>query len=128
LPGSAGLTGTGWSPDGRYIIASMLKGSMFLFDLATHKWTEMIKPPIEWYAWSRDSKYIQFGSIVKGEPVLKRMRVSDRKIIIVASLKNLSRVGFNSYNTWLGIAPDDSPLALRDISSYDIYALDWDLP
>jgi len=26
------------------------------------------------------------------------------------------------------LAPDDSPLALRDISSYEIYALDWQLP
>jgi hypothetical protein len=26
------------------------------------------------------------------------------------------------------LAPDDSLLALRDISTYEIYALDWQLP
>jgi hypothetical protein len=29
---------------------------------------------------------------------------------------------------WSGLSPDDSPLLLRDISSQDVYALDWDAP
>ena len=29
---------------------------------------------------------------------------------------------------WNGLAPDDSPLVLRDESSEEIYALDWVLP
>jgi hypothetical protein len=29
---------------------------------------------------------------------------------------------------WTGLAPDDSPLALRDISTQEIYAIDWDAP
>jgi hypothetical protein len=29
---------------------------------------------------------------------------------------------------WTGLAPDDAPLALRDISTFEIYALDWQLP
>ena len=29
---------------------------------------------------------------------------------------------------WTGLTPDDSPLALRDISTFEIYALDWHLP
>ena len=33
-----------------------------------------------------------------------------------------------SFGSWTGLAPDDSPLALRDISTYEIYALDWQLP
>jgi len=128
LPGSADLGAPSWSPDGRYICALSLEGRLLLFDFAGQKWTEIAKPPIEWHAWSRDGRYIQFGSIVKGETVLKRVRVSDRKVETVTSLKNLAQVGFNSYNTWLGVAPDDSPLAIRDASSYDIYALDWELP
>lgn len=30
--------------------------------------------------------------------------------------------------SWIGLALDDSPLALRDISTEEIYALDWQLP
>ena len=44
----------------------------------------------------------------------------------VADLKNLSMTGY--YTIWLGLAPDDSPLLLRDTGSQDIYALDWEKP
>ena len=33
-----------------------------------------------------------------------------------------------SLGFWTGLTPDDSPLALRDISTFEIYALDWHLP
>ena len=29
---------------------------------------------------------------------------------------------------WTGLAPDDSPLVLRDIGTQEIYALDWAAP
>jgi hypothetical protein len=29
---------------------------------------------------------------------------------------------------WNGLTPDDSPLALRDESTEEIYALEWQLP
>jgi Tol biopolymer transport system component len=128
LPESAGLFGTGWSPDGRYISAHSPERGLFVFDFNTRKWTKIAEPPNEWYAWSHNGKYIQYGSIVKGEAVLKRLRVSDGKVETLISLKNLNRVGFNSYNTWLGVATDGSPLAIRDASIFDIFALDLELP
>jgi len=30
--------------------------------------------------------------------------------------------------SWLGLAPDESPILLRDVSTQDIFALDVDLP
>jgi len=47
---------------------------------------------------------------------------------VVTGLKDLNRNGFQTSSSWLGISSDDSPLALRDVSSYDIYSLDWALP
>jgi Tol biopolymer transport system component/DNA-binding winged helix-turn-helix (wHTH) protein len=128
LPGSADLFRPTWSPDGRYISAFSTGGTLSVFDFANQEWTEIVKPPNEWCAWSHDGKYIQCGSMVKGEEILQRVRVSDHKVEMVTSLKNLGRVDFNSYATWLGVAPDDSPLAIRNVSSFDIYALDWELP
>jgi hypothetical protein len=32
------------------------------------------------------------------------------------------------YGSWLGLAPDNSPLLLRYIGTQDIYALDWEEP
>jgi len=42
----------------------------------------------------------------------------------VVDLTNLPITGY--YGIWLGLAPDDSPLLLRDAGSQDIYALDWE--
>ena len=32
------------------------------------------------------------------------------------------------WGVWMGIAPDDSPLLLRDAGSTDVYSLDWQEP
>jgi hypothetical protein len=29
---------------------------------------------------------------------------------------------------WMGLAPDDSPLVMRDRSTRELYALDWETP
>ena len=44
----------------------------------------------------------------------------------MADLKNTPIVGM-AFN-WLSLAPDDSPLVLRDTGIKEIYALDIDLP
>jgi hypothetical protein len=33
--------------------------------------------------------------------------------------------GAKFFGYWLGMAPDDSPLLLRDTGTQEIYALDW---
>ena len=44
----------------------------------------------------------------------------------VADLKSFPQAGYFGY--WLGMAPDDSPLLLRDTGTQEIYALDWEEP
>jgi hypothetical protein len=41
-------------------------------------------------------------------------------------MKDLPITGY--YGLWLGLAPDDSPMVLRDTRSQDMYALDWEAP
>ena len=45
----------------------------------------------------------------------------------MADLKDL-RLVQTHLGSWFGLAPDDSPLVLRDIGIQDIYALDWKAP
>jgi hypothetical protein len=45
----------------------------------------------------------------------------------LASLKELGRLA-GTFGPWTGLALDDSPLALRDIGTEEIYALDWEAP
>jgi hypothetical protein len=45
---------------------------------------------------------------------------------LVADLKDLPTTGY--WSTSLSVAPDDSPLLLRDLGTQDIYALDFEAP
>jgi serine/threonine protein kinase/DNA-binding winged helix-turn-helix (wHTH) protein len=57
---------------------------------------------------------------------LFRIRISDHKLEQLASLKDFRQV--TDWGSWVGLAPDDSPILLRDTGRQDIYALDWDAP
>jgi eukaryotic-like serine/threonine-protein kinase len=125
LPGSEDMFSPRWSPDGSHIAAITIdSASLRLYDVATQKWVELAKLGIGFPSWSRDSKYVYFDS-VGDSPAFYRVRVSDRKLDRLVSLTNIRRVG--TYQ-WTGLAPDDSPLLLRDVGREEIYALDWQAP
>jgi eukaryotic-like serine/threonine-protein kinase len=126
LPGQKGLFSPRWSPDGRYLIAlPFASHSLMLFDFATQKWEEITKLSLGFPNWSKNGDYVYF---LHGEdrPSVRRIRIRDRRIEQLADLKNFRQTGY--YSFWLGIAPDDSPLLLRDIGTKEIYALDWQAP
>jgi dipeptidyl aminopeptidase/acylaminoacyl peptidase len=126
LPGSNGLFSPRWSPDGRYIAAMPSdSNSLMLFDFATQKWQEIAKISMAFPNWSKSGDYIYFLHEVD-QPAVMRVRISDRKLERVADLKNFPQTG--SYGLWLGMAPDDSPLLLRDTGTQEIYSLDWQAP
>ncbi len=123
LPDSEGLYSPRWSPDGRFI-AALRAGpeTLWVFDLSRRRWSELGKIGAGFPSWSHDSKYVYFDSL-EG---FYRFRIADRKLEQIASLKGIKRTGV--IFPWSGLAPDDSPLVLRDIGTQEIYALDWDAP
>jgi Tol biopolymer transport system component/Ser/Thr protein kinase RdoA (MazF antagonist) len=128
LPGSDGLFSPRWSPDGRYVLAITVDslGAM-LFDFTTQKWTELAKMFVGYPNWSRDGRYVYFDGIRENEEGYYRIRISDRKLERILSLKTFQAAP-GTFGNWSGIAPDDSPLFVRDASIQEIYALDWDQP
>jgi Tol biopolymer transport system component len=126
LPGSKGLFSPRWSPDGRSLIAlPFASHSLMLFDFATQKWDELTKLSLGFPNWSKNGDYVYFLH-GENEPSVRRIRIRDRRLERVADLKNFRQTGY--YSFWLGMAPDDSPLLLRDIGTKEIYALDWQVP
>jgi Tol biopolymer transport system component len=126
LPGSKGLFSPRWSPDGRYLVAMPLDStSLMLFDFATQKWEEIAKLTAGFPNWSKTGDYVYFWH-GGDQPCPMRVRIRDRKLERVADLKNFRQTGY--YGFWLGLAPDDSPLLLRDTGTQEIYALDWEAP
>ncbi len=100
-----------------------------LFDMKTQKWTELTQTRAPHPVWSHDGKYVYFDYAAEGEPALYRVQIKDHKLERVISLKDVKRPPSGPHpGSWTGLAPDDSPLALRDISTFEIYALDWQLP
>ncbi len=117
LPGSEGLFSPRWSPDGRFIVAlgAREERKTVLFDIRSQKWTELVRGhDLGYPVWSKDSKYIHLFDIL-GRQTLAcyRVRIRDHK---------------GPFGPWEGLAPDGSPLFMRDLSMSEIYALDLDLP
>jgi Tol biopolymer transport system component len=128
LPGSEGLFSPRWSPDGRYIAALPAdQHGLRLFDFRTRQWTDLGNLNVNYPSWSRDGRYIYFDVVSATEPEFLRIRVADRKVERIVSLKGFRRAS-GALAMWAGIAPDDSPLLLRDIGTQEIYALDWHAP
>jgi Tol biopolymer transport system component len=130
LVGSQGICCPRWSPDSRWVVAlSADNQKLLLLDLSTKKWRQLADKmgTMGYMTWSPDSKYIGFDTSFTVDPGFFRVRVADGQIERVASLKNIHRF-FPQWGEWSGMAPDGSPLFVRDISTQEIYALDWRLP
>jgi eukaryotic-like serine/threonine-protein kinase len=126
LPGSRGLYSPRWSPDGRYIVAMPADSlSLVLFDFQTQKWSELAKVRAAFPNWSSDGQYVYFLRWLD-KPAVLRVRINDRKLEQVSDLADLPTTG--NIGPWLGLAPDDSLLLLKDLGTQDIYALDWEQP
>jgi hypothetical protein len=78
-------------------------------------------------SWSREGKHVYFDSISATDPAIYRLRIGDRKLERVASLKDIRRE-WGIWFPWFGLAPDDSPLLLRSAGRQEIYAVDWEVP
>jgi eukaryotic-like serine/threonine-protein kinase len=126
LPGSRGLYSPRWSPDGRYIVAMPSDSlSLMLFDFQTQKWSELAKVRAAFPNWSRDGQYVYFLRWLD-KPAVLRVRIKDGKLEQVSDLTDLPTTG--NIGPWLGLAPDDSLLLLKDLGTQDVYALDWEQP
>lgn len=126
LPGSKGFFSPRWSPDGRYIPAfSADLTRLVIFDFQTQKWSEIAKDSFSWLNWTKDGQYLLLLD-TSGTGAVIRIRVSDHKQERVVDLKNFIPTG--RYGNSLALAPDDSPMILRNAGAQDVYSLDWQNP
>ncbi len=130
VAGSQGICCPRWSPDGRYVAAlSADNQKLLLLDLTTQEWRQLSDKmgTVGFITWSPDSKYLGFDTSFTADPGFFRVRVGDGQIERVVSLSKIRRF-LSQWGEWSGMAPDGSPLVVRDISGQEIYALDWQLP
>jgi eukaryotic-like serine/threonine-protein kinase len=131
VPGSGGLYSPRWSPDGRYLLALTPNPQRLRFyDLNLHTWRDLTGDiGVGYPEWTPDSKCIVFSSEIGTAHWENRVCLADRKIEPITDLSASGKL-VNDYGSWswTGLAPDGSILALRDISTQEIYALDVKWP
>jgi Tol biopolymer transport system component len=128
---SKGLCCPRWSPDGRWVIAlSADNQKLLLFNVAAQKWRQLADKmgAFGYMTWSPDSKYVGFDTSFTSDPAFFRVDIPGGQISRIASLKDVRRFFPPISGPWSGLAPDGSPVVVRDISTQEIYALDWKLP
>lgn len=70
--------------------------------------------PIGYPSWSHDGQYtLYFDTTLTDDPAFFRVRISDRKLERLVSLKGMRRF-WGQFASWTGLAPDDSLLLVRD--------------
>jgi Tol biopolymer transport system component/DNA-binding winged helix-turn-helix (wHTH) protein len=124
VPGSDGLWVPRWSPDGRYLVARSTDPlGLMLYDFKSQKWSRIAeKTYVGAMIWSSDGHYIYY--LRRGnDPAILRVRIPGGATEQIASLKGVRQTGYRG-GFWIGLAPDDSPLMLRDIGTEEIYSLD----
>ena len=122
LPGSAGYVSPRWSPDGRLIIAIRLEDKhLVVFDPAFQRWRDLTDIPAGYPNFSRSGTHVHFLSTNAGRRVVYRVDVKTRKLERVASLESVEQGSF-FLGSWVGIAPDDSFIAVRNLTTEDLYS------
>jgi Tol biopolymer transport system component/DNA-binding winged helix-turn-helix (wHTH) protein len=125
LPDARQMFSPRWSPDGRYIAAITDDSQkLMLFNRTTQQWQELVNLPMGYPTWSHDGQYIYFDTTLTEDANFFRVRISDRKLERLVSLKGMRRY-WGDLGSWTGLTPDDTPLLIRDVGSQEIYAIEW---
>jgi Tol biopolymer transport system component len=128
VPGSENLFSPRGSPDGRYVAAlSADSTKLMLYDMEKKAWTQLAASRFGFENWSRDGKYLYAEDYSDQADDLVRVSVPGGKVERLFSIKEVPR-GFDPWEFWIGLAPDDSLLLMRDRSTQEIYSLDVRFP
>jgi hypothetical protein len=106
------------------VALSIDQSRLLLYDFARSRWQQILggKQRLAWPRWSRDggSLFVNQGS------ARVRLGITDGRREVVATFEGLRIVP--DMSNWVGRAPDDSVIALRDLSDREIYAFYWEAP
>jgi serine/threonine protein kinase/Tol biopolymer transport system component len=115
IPGTDGLFGSSWSPDGRYLATiDTHNDRLLLVDLKSGKRTPL-SGQVSWPAWSPDSQFIYF--VKWGINSILRVHVPD------GQEEKILEVPFRVTAWPFTVAPDGSLILLREHGRYDVYSL-----
>lgn len=128
VPSSQGLIGGMWVTQDTLVAATEDTTKLLSFDFKSQKWSDLATGNFVNRELSIDSKYLNYTT-GGADPKVMRIRLADRAVETIASLKDLRRVVDPvDDSTQVSVAPDASPVFTRDIGTEEIYALDVKWP
>ena len=130
VPGSNGLFGPRWSPDGMRIVAQTAGvDRLMIYERASSKWSELVGSVpgrfVGFPQWSPDGRSIYYW-VGGPENALNRIWIEDHRTEKLLDMSGIETTGNSGY--WGAVDPQGNPLILRAITLSEIYALDVDLP
>jgi len=124
IPGTESLFSPVWSPDQKQIVAlNLYDAHLYILDPVKRQWRELVKRNAGFPKWSSDGMYIYFRSVDGVDTYAYRVEVATGR------LEEIVRIDFRTAGNmvpWVGWTKDWEPLALRDLSSTQIYRIDLD--
>ena len=130
LAGSDRLYWAQISPNGRHIVAlEDTTQKLILYDVAAHN-TRTLADLADYPRWSSDGQYVYFSTMYFSGPGkdggVYRWKLSTNSTETVMKYPDFLLTGI--FGVSFGVTPNGEILALRDLSTHDLYALDVDLP
>jgi Tol biopolymer transport system component/DNA-binding winged helix-turn-helix (wHTH) protein len=121
VAGSQGLFSPRWSPTGDHLAALSADSSkLMLYDFAAKSWRQLAQGAYANPDWSHDGAYV-YAEDVSASSVV-RVRIRDASIQPVMSL-NPEHLAW-TMGRWTGIDNTDNVVAIRDLSTQELYSLD----
>lgn len=129
VPGSDHLAMSRWSPDGRYISATLEDQTQLkLFDVATKRWQVVARgEALGISVWSPDARYLYFQDLLGRGEQLRRYDVNSKTTSTVFDFSEFLKSGV-SRCALFATAPDGSPIVAFNRSFYDLFSADVTLP
>jgi DNA-binding winged helix-turn-helix (wHTH) protein/Tol biopolymer transport system component len=128
VPG--GQVGPQWAATGKFVAARRDMMVLQIYDVATQHWSDFSKPedgPVGNWAHSPDFEYFYYTT--RGQdPRIFRVRMSDLKSEVVASLKDVHLAPGSLGYTQISVTPDGSPVLTYEVGTQEIYALNVKWP
>ena len=122
-PASEDLCCANWIPnDTRLLASSADRHHLVRYDPVSGARTDVYRGAFQYFASSRDGHYVYFDSGIGAHAAIYRVPIGGGPPEHVADLDEVRRT-HGLFGLWMDLAPDDSPMMLRNTSSQQIYAL-----
>lgn len=121
VPGSRGFHTPHWSPDGKYLAAVRWPArEVAIFEFATGRWRVAEGTRAGYLNWSADGRRVYFRSMRPEAPAaVEAVEAGSLRVMEVAELQGFRQPAW-SFGEWIGVDPQGTPLALRDLTTDEV--------